>query len=348
MMYRGGYKMASSVPIPPISSSQSLTDLMSSDKFQPNLSTYVNKAASSKDSGLSSTQQSSLSPVNYTQSTSPNFIPSVSATDSMGLSPFDANSPSPQMWQTSNMDMDENMDIKLEPFDNFDMLGANDDNLLDFLNNSIDDGSVIQSSELDSYINNANEPINVSNTSNFPIGLDPQHSSPAAMNLVRPDDIMSNMGSTNSSGQMSSSFQGFSSVMDSNGSTNILFPTKVEVNVAPQPHSFTSTNFLPQHQMLPVNNNPNNNNNIVLHVQQPSFVGQNAMKTNVIKPEITSPETVGFGSSPVGSVSGLVPHDDRNITSIPQFVSNEDLDSTGVRFLLTCYVSLEYILGSSV
>ncbi|KAF2363196.1 Basic-leucine zipper domain [Trinorchestia longiramus] len=112
--------------------------------------------------------------------------------NSMGLSPLPTNSPSPHMWQAQSMDLDGDVfNIKLEPLE---MLGK-DSNLLQY--NSTDPNFITDDFDLLShgsgemmYQDNYLDEIISGGSMNDPTCLDPQHSSPAAMAAVRPNEVM--------------------------------------------------------------------------------------------------------------------------------------------------------------
>lgn len=169
-----------------------------------------------------------------------------------GLSPMPANSPSPHMWQTQSMDLDNDVfNVKLEPLE---MLN-NDANLLQFNNVSdqfdlLNDGPDEMMCE-DKYLNDF-----ISGSSmNGPTCLDPQHSSPAAMAAVRPNEVLGlgqhSSGHSAGSGNSVSSLSRLVIHSDSQPTLNFLggeHPNMLQANhnlqQIQQSQSFTDSSFL--------------------------------------------------------------------------------------------------------
>ena len=104
---------------------------------------------------------------------------------------------SPLDWQTANMELDDAFDIKMEPFEDFmsapssniDQFGnmetmGNDSLLMNYLQN------VSPQKSEDFYMSQSNNMDMNQTDDGFTTCLDPQHSSPAAMTAVRPDDVL--------------------------------------------------------------------------------------------------------------------------------------------------------------
>ena len=162
----------------------------------------------SADGGGSSSspylQQSSLSPQHHIYQHSPSpaggtHFPhqqgGINYTDSMGLSPLPPNSPSPHMWQTQSMDLETDFDIKMEPFEEMIALhNGNEINLnsgvdsLDFLNTTND--SIAMNMYFDNLMSESQQAQMLGHSSGDTTCLDPQHSSPAAMAAIRPNEVL--------------------------------------------------------------------------------------------------------------------------------------------------------------
>ena len=199
--------------------------------------------------------QQNTSPINiqYHSNSPVPTLHQMFANDPVGLSPMPPNSPSPNMWQAQSMDLENEMDIKMEPFDALNMDGGVP--ISDYVMNEFDEFfSPSHSAGFGDFPSNCNDVADLfTNNIEDTTCLDPQHSSPAAMAAVRPDEVMgiSRSSSSYEAPQPSTSF-GFSDLIINSPQANNM-QQQFENNQR-HSHSFTPNSF-PSNQVSISNNN---------------------------------------------------------------------------------------------